>query len=666
MMSFARALKFAPVLCAALAAFAARAVETGSQFADRDWPNSGRTNAEQRFSPLAQIDKSSVSRLGLAWTYEFDTDRGQEATPLVVDGVLYTTTAWSKIFAFEAPSGKLLWSYDPEVPGIAGYKACCDVVNRGPAYLDGRLFAGTLDGRLIALDAKTGKLIWSVMTVDPDGMYTITGAPRIARGRVIIGNGGADFGARGYVTAYDAATGAQAWRFYTVPGDPSKPFENEALERAAATWSGRWWEKGGGGTVWDSIAYDAELNLVYIGVGNGYPYLASERSPEGGDNLFLSSIVALNPETGAYVWHYQTTPSESWDFTATQHMILADLTIGGRLRKVLMQAPKNGFFYVLDRASGELLAARNYVPTNWASHVDMATGRPVENTDYFRAHIFESLPSLYGGHNWHPMAYSPATGLVYLPIHVLPLGAMEGGTKPASGGPGLTQPPSSGALIAWDPVAMKEVWRYKLDFPSNGGVLATAGGLVFQGNAAGTFAAYDQSTGARLWAYDSKSGFMAAPISFAAGAEQYIAVMQGYGGGAGVNLGGDVPRRPRLPGRLLVFKLDGAAPAPVDAWDEPKPLDLAQADPAGDAAVGKPVYEVNCQRCHGQDGRPGILPDLRYSPAIADAPMWKAIVLDGAFEQNGMIGFAAKLNANQAEDVRAYVLDLAKAAAEPK
>lgn len=343
-----------------------------------DWLSYGRNYQEDRYSPLDQITKSNVNGLGLAWSINLGTTRGIEATPLVVDGIMYLTGPWSVVYAIDAREGEILWIYDPEVPKEHGEKACCDVVNRGVALYKGMVFVGSLDGRLIAMDATSGEEIWEIVTVDQTQAYTITGAPRVVDGKVIIGNGGAEYGVRGYVTAYDALSGEQLWRFYTVPGNPADGFENQAMEEAAKTWTGEWWTMGGGGTAWDAMAYDPELNLLYIGVGNGTPWNREVRSPGGGDNLYLSSIVALNPDNGELEWHYQTTPGDSWDFTATQHIILADLEIEGSLRKVLMQAPKNGFFYVIDRANGEFISAEPYVYTNWASEVDDETGRPVE------------------------------------------------------------------------------------------------------------------------------------------------------------------------------------------------------------------------------------------------------------------------------------------------
>ena len=393
-----------------------------------NWLSHGRTYGEQRYSPLTQITAANVGNLQLAWYFDLDTSRGQEATPIVVDGVMYTTSAWSKVYALDAATGKLLWAYDPQVPGETAIKACCDVVNRGVAVYRGRVYVGTLDGRLIALDAGSGKPVWSVATTDPNGSYTITGAPRVVKGKIIIGNGGADIlNVRGYVSAYDADSGKLAWRFYTVPGDPEKGPDGAASDavlqaKAASTWFGKWYQYGGGGTVWDSIVYDAELDQLYVGTGNGLPWNQRLRSEGRGDNLFLCSIIALRPDTGEYLWHYQVNPGETWDYNANQPMMLADLTIEGQARKVLMQAPKNGFFYVLDRHDGKLISARNIAPVNWASGIDIATGRPQETANArYSDGMFIANPGGAGAHNWHPMAFSPATGLVYIPVQELPM-----------------------------------------------------------------------------------------------------------------------------------------------------------------------------------------------------------------------------------------------------
>jgi PQQ-dependent dehydrogenase (methanol/ethanol family) len=387
-----------------------------------NWMSYGRTYSEQRFSPLQQVTADNVAGLGLDWSFELKTERGIEATSIVVDGIMYMTSSWSIVHALDARNGEHLWTFDPMVPKEKAKHTCCDVVNRGVAVWEGQVFFGALDGRLFALDAATGEVNWEVATFDPKLSHTITGAPRVVKDKVLIGNGGAEFGVRGFISAYNVSDGSLAWRFYTVPGNPELGFESDALKMAADTWNGNWWEiGGGGGTVWDAMAYDPELDLLYFGVGNGTPWNREIRSPGGGDNLFLSSVVAVRPDTGEYVWHYQTTPGESWDYTATQHIILADIEFGGKLRKVLMQAPKNGFFYVLDRTNGELLSANNYINITWATHVDMETGRPVEVPGArYENKPFLMYPSYLGGHNWHPMSYNPQTGLVYIPVLDIP------------------------------------------------------------------------------------------------------------------------------------------------------------------------------------------------------------------------------------------------------
>ncbi len=654
--------------------------------ADREpgnWLSNGRTYDEQRFSPLKQIDAGNVKQLGLAWSYEIDTaHRGQESTPLVIDGVMYVTGAWSKVFALDAKSGRQLWTYDPKVPGQVAVNACCDVVNRGVAAWQGRLYLGTLDGRLISLDAASGKPLWEVMTVEAHGRYTITGAPRVIKGLVLIGNGGAEMGVRGYVSAYDAQSGRQVWRFYTVPGDPAKPFESAAMEKAAKTWSGEWWKLGGGGTVWDSLAYDPALDLLYVGVGNGSPWNRKLRSPKGGDNLYLSSIVALRPETGEYVWHYQTTPGESWDFTATQHMILADLMIGGRQRQVIMQAPKNGFFYVLDRATGEFLSATAYAPVNWAKGIDPKTGRPIEVPAARYGETgkpFVSAPGPGGAHSWQPMSFSPLTGLVYFPVmeaafpyfpdrnfhhHVL---AWNTG---ADFNPGsLPQDPKvktqikaglKGHLVAWDPVANTEVWRVELGGPWNGGTLSTAGNLVFEGNARGEFAAYRADTGERMWSSPTQAGILAPPITYEVDGEQYVAVEVGWGGAFGL-AAGELARDSHIAGnvpRELVFKLGGTAVLPVA-----EPVAAPSLDPPPDTATptvvteGKAFYHHYCGTCHGDSATgAGVLPDLRYSGVIHSAEAFDTIVRQGARVDKGMVAFKDEISPQQLEKIRAYVI----------
>ncbi|HEV8498578.1 MAG TPA: PQQ-dependent dehydrogenase, methanol/ethanol family, partial [Gemmatimonadaceae bacterium] len=463
--------------------------------ADRDsanWLTYGRTYNEQRFSPLRQINDSTVGRLGLVWSHELPTTRGVEATPIVVDGVIYTTSSWSVVYAFDARSGRQLWMYDPKVDRSRTRTVCCDVVNRGLALYRGKVFVGALDGRLIAINARTGVPVWETMTVDQSKPYAITGAPRVVKGRVLVGNSGAEFGVRGYLSAYDAETGKLAWRVYTVPGDPAKGFETKALEKAAATWKGEYWKTGGGGTTWEGLAYDPELDLVYFGTGNGVAWYRDLRSPGGGDNLYLASILAVRGQTGEYVWHYQVTPGDNWDYDANQPLMLADLTLGGTRRKVLMQASKNGFFYVLDRQSGKFVSATPFVDgISWATGIDSITGRPIESPSAAGKAALVS-PDVEGGHNWYPMAFDSSKGLVFLGVRSgsLSLHAQDStwesdittwntGRDYRYAGELIAKfdkaPIPRGELIAWNPVERKSMWRVTLPVSQSGGVLATAG-----------------------------------------------------------------------------------------------------------------------------------------------------------------------------------------------
>jgi PQQ-dependent dehydrogenase (methanol/ethanol family) len=648
-----------------------------------NWLTHGRTYDEQRFSPLTEIDRDTVGELGLAWYFDVPTRRGMEATPVVVDGRMYVTGSWSIVYALDAATGEELWRYDPQVPRSWGQYACCDVVNRGIAVWGDSVYVGTLDGYLVAIDAQTGEERWRTDTINRKPPYTITGAPRVINGLVIIGNGGADYGVRGYVSAYDADSGEMRWRFYTVPGNPEDGFENEVLEKAAATWNGEWWRYGGGGTVWDSMAYDPELDLLYIGVGNGSPWNQKVRSPGGGDNLFLSSIVALRPSTGEYVWHYQTTPGDNWDFTATQHMILADLEIDGKQRKVLMQAPKNGFFYVLDRTSGELISAEPYVAVTWATGIDKATGRPIEVPEArYGEQPVEVAPTGWGGHNWHSMAFSPESGLVFIPSQDLAAlyaeepdfqftegfwnGGMDFENLQFPDDPAIVaeiMKSIRGQLVAWDPVAQREVWRYQHAGPWNGGVLATAGGLVFQGSSIGNFAAYDADNGKRLWQFPAQTGVVAAPISYSVDDQQHVAIAAGWGSAFAL-FGGDgvAMLEQKNHSRILAFRRGGAAALPAiettAATPFPEPPD-SDADEA-QLLLGKDLYHERCGVCHGMGVvSGGVLPDLRRSSAEVHAT-WDAIVLGGAWRDKGMPGFGQIFGKEDSDAVHAFVIERAR------
>jgi quinohemoprotein ethanol dehydrogenase len=650
--------------------------------ADREpenWMTWGRTYTEQRFSPLDQINDGNVGELGLAWYFDLNTDRAVEGTPLVIDGIMYVTSAWSVTYALDAASGEMLWMHDPEVPPEWGGNSCCGVGSRGLAAWEGKIVIATLDGRLIALDASNGEPIWSTQTFSKDWPYAITGAPRVFDGRVLIGNGGAELGVRGYVTAYDVDTGEQLWRFYTVPGNPADGFEAPELAMAAETWNGEWWKWGGGGTVWDSIVYDPELDYIYIGVGNGSPWVQAYRSPGGGDNLFLASIVAVEADTGEYVWHYQQAPGEQWDFTATQPMILAELEIDGRERSVLMQAPKNAFFYVLDRVTGELISAEEFAPNFWASHVDLATGRPVINPEaYYDTEPVLMTPSPPGAHNWQPMSYSPLTGLVYFPAQevwmpyardpnfpvdeprAFRIGNGWGGALGAAGREAMAigGQRAKGWLTAWDPVRQREAWRVDYSGTGSGGVLATAGNLVVQGTVDDTVAIYRADNGEKLWEVLVNTEPAAGPISYAVDGEQYIAVNAGMHGMAGGGFGGGPVNR--ADGRVLAFRLGGRASLPplVDT------VSLTAPPPLGDVApeiieVGNAAYHRVCAGCHGMRAvGNGVIPDLRFMSADTHAE-FDDIVRGGARAEQGMIGFADLVSADEANAIHAFVISRA-------
>jgi quinohemoprotein ethanol dehydrogenase len=654
-----------------------------------NWLTYGRTYDEHRFSPLQQITAANVAGLKPAWHFDLPVDaRAQESTPLVIDGVMYVTAAWSRVFALDAATGELKWSYDPHVPGHTGVDACCDVVNRGLAAWQNRVYLGALDGRLIALDTATGRPVWEVRTIEPNSRATITGAPRVIKGKVIIGNGGGEESGRGFVSAYDADSGKLIWRFYTVPGKPGVKdgaASDDILARLASkTWHGQYWKIGGGGTVWDAMAYDPQLDLLYFGTDNGGPWNKNFRSPGSSDDLFISSIIAVHADTGEYAWHFQNTPGEMWDYSATQSLVLADLTIGGQLRHVIMQAPKNGYFYVLDRQTGKPISIHQYVDTlNWSKGVDQVTGRPEVNPDALYDHTGKpwlGAPGPGGGHNWMPMAFSPQTGLVYVPVievsfpyigqksfHPTRLTFNVGIDQNAGS---LPQDPvikaaalkgAKGHVAAWDPVAQKEVWRVELGHPWNGGMLATAGHVVYSGDAMGKLSAYGDGDGKLLWSVQTGTGILAPPVSFAVGGKQYITVETGWGGAFALSAG-ELARKTQIDRgnvpRVLTFSLDGTDTlAPVPPASTAVLAALPELGNAAQVAQGKLLYHTYCGNCHGDTAvSGGTMPDLRFSAALRDDELFQKIVHDGPLEAKGMVAFGSLLTPKSIELIRGYVV----------
>jgi len=648
-----------------------------------NWLMYGRTDDDHRFSPLTQINEQTLGQLGLIWSRELDTTRGLEATPLVENGVIYTTGSWSVVYALDAKTGNVRWTYDPAVARTRAYFICCDVVNRGVALSRGKVYVGTLDGRLIAIDAQSGKPVWSVATTDPAQPYAVTGYPRIARGMVVIGNAGAEYGVRGYVSAYDAETGKMLWRTYTVPGEPSRGFESKALEQAAKTWSGEWWKVGGGGTVWEGIVYDPSLDLLYFGTGNATAWYRDLRGKGQQDNLYAASILAVRAASGELAWHFQTVPGDNWDYDATQPLVQADLTIAGRPRKVIMQASKNGFFYVLDRQTGEFISGTPFVSgITWASGLDPKTGRPIESrTAYDGLKPVIVSPDPGGAHNWNPMAFNPATGLVYL--------AAKNGTQalhapdaqwkydPQSTNLGadgryegpllarlIAMPPPKGELLAWDPVRRRAAWRAPSPVVDGGGVLTTAANLVFQGRSDGIFAAYRATDGRPLWQFDAGTGIMAPPVTYSVDGVQYVSVLAGWGGADALF---NAPNRGKTKpgyGRILTFALGGTATLAPRAFAKTVPPTPAITMNASAEVIheGKLLYGTYCAQCHGFDAVAGPLPDLRYATRPVHE-QFEAIVLGGGRATLGMPSFIDLLKPDQVKAIQAYVLSRAKEAA---
>jgi len=644
-----------------------------------DWMSYGRGWDEQRHSPLTRITDQNVDQLGLAWFDDLDTLRGVQATPLVIDGVLYNASIFNVITAYNAATGRKLWTYDPQVDREWARLACCGPSTRGISAWKGKLYIGALDGRLIAIDAKTGEEVWTTKTFENDQPYSITGPTRVFDGKVVIGNGGADYGVRGFVSAFDAETGTKLWKFYLTPGNPADGPDGEAsdsvMAMAAETWTGEWWKLGGGATAWDSMVYDPDLNLVYIGTGNGSPHVQHFRSPGGGDNLFICSIVAVDATTGEYRWHYQMAPGEEWDFTCTQPIMLADLEIEGKQRQVLMQAPKNGFFYVIDRVTGKVISAKSYVPNLWASHVDLETGRPVEYPEA-RLTLVPRLitPTALAAHTWHPMAYNPATGLVYLSaqeqwaayarakdedykiVHWRTNSGMDYTSYPELRKElrNIADQLEKGYLLAWDPKTQTEAFRVNHPYPGSGGVLSTAGNLIFQGSVEKDFAAYRADNGKLLWKMPVQNVAIAGPITYTVDGEQYVAVNVGWGGSP-------VAALARIPGgfrystgRLLVFKLGGKAQLPPmpEASTIPRPPRLTANEDV--IREGATLFADTCSSCHARDARGG-LKDLRWMTPETHGDFLD-IVLRGTRSERGMAAFGDILTKEQAEAIHHYLI----------
>ncbi|MEO6042010.1 MAG: PQQ-dependent dehydrogenase, methanol/ethanol family [Croceibacterium sp.] len=644
-----------------------------------DWPSDGRDYSAQRYSPLTQINAGNVARLGLAWFDDLGTYRGVEATPIYSGGVLYNILPFNVVTAYDAQTGAKLWTYDPQVPREMARFACCEPVSRGLAMWHDRIVIATLDGRLIALDKATGKPVWTTQTFAHDMPYSITGAPRVFGDKVVVGQSGGDFGVRGFVAAYDAATGAKLWKFFLTPGDPAKGPDGEASDAVMpwvrATWFGtKYWRLGGGANPWDSIAYDPQLDLVYVGTGNSSPHSQYYRSDDKGDNLFVCSVVALHGKDGTYAWHYQMNPGEEWDWTCTQSLVSADLTIDGRPRKVIMQAPKNGFFYVLDRRTGAFIGAQAHVMQNWNRGFD-AKGRPAVNPAV--RYGFDPvlvMPGPGGAHNWFPMAYSPRTGFAYFPSYQSafvyavqpdwqpqPMRSNSGwGAFTGEAGKKRAALQAEGNkvekawLTAWDPVHQRAAWQVPLPRHGNGGVFVTASDLVFEGTTKQTFAAFDARSGKLLWEYPTQSAPVAGGITYFLGGVQYIAVNAGWGGGAAQIEQGAGTELPRAAARLLVFKLGGtrqlpplAATAPIQP---PPPLRASEAQ----VKAGAQLFAQTCAVCHGQSAIGGVK-DLRHMTAETHGKFTQ-IVLGGLYKDKGMASFADLLKADQVESIHAYLI----------
>jgi quinohemoprotein ethanol dehydrogenase len=662
------------------------------------WPIAGRDEAGSYHSPLSDINTSNVTKLGYAWQYKLGTHRGLEATPVMLEGVLYTSGNFGRVYALDAASGRERWVYDPGVDGQYGRYACCDAVNRGVAVSKGRVYVAALDGYLHAIDAVTGKRVWKVDSLpvrSSKAPYTVTGAPVIAGNLVLIGAGGGDFrGARGYVAAFDVETGKLQWRFYTVPRNPAEGAQDQPhLVKAVETWDARHrWEEGGGGPVWDGISYDPSSKLIYIGTGNAAPYDIKEDGRGGGDNLYTACIIALH-ETGQLAWFYQVVPGDMWDFDSTQKMVLADLTVNEKPRKVVMQASKNGFYYVLDRITGELISAKPFAFANWAQGIDPKSGRPIANSTVDYANGPKLIfPWEGGAHSWQPMSFDPHTQRAFIPVMEagdvqletshLPAGLVEGQfTSPIFAAEdydpkslaslygrlpplenldrGLPSAKGRAFLRAWDPVKQRLIWEVATEAYWDGGVLSTEGGLVIQGDITGRLNVYAANSGKLLKRTELGGSVMAAPMTYRVGGIQYIAVMAGYGGGQiGAPLpGNSAAYRYGNEGRIIALKVGGGpVPLPAKVLWQPLAQPPAREGTRAQIDAGEVLYNRFCSRCHVLG--PGVLPDLRrLTPAKHQ--LFYDIVLKGMLAPLGMGRFDDVLTHADAEAIHAYVVDQA-------
>lgn len=668
-------------LCLASTQFVFGAVSSASAPRDGEWSLLGNGNDQQFFSPLNQINEKTVKSLGLAWFSDIPSQDGLVGNPLIVDGVVYQSGPLSRIYANDVRTGKLIWRFDPGVSldgsSLAVYFGAR--YNRGVALWGNKVIVATADCRVLAVDRTTGKKLWDSVSCDRKQLYAITGAPRVGGGKVFIGNTCIDAGVgRGFVDALDVNTGRRVWRFYTVPAPPkAKGYENKVMEVAAKTWgSGEWWKKSQGcGSAWEAITYDPKMNLVYFGVDGPAPWNPAARSSDAGDELFTNSIVAVNADTGSYVWHYKTTPHDGWNLDATMHIMVADLPVGGRgVRHVVMTAPKNGFFYVLDAKTGAFLSADSFAPQNWASHIDQKTGRPVPSRDamYWKNPGGSAvvLPGPNGAHNWQPMAFSPNTGLIYIPTITMPTVLKVDPENPIGGVlmdayyslGGDPKWPAYGELVAWDPLTQRSRWRVRHTLPINGGVIATGGNLVFQGDAEGNFAAYRADNGERMWSANVGGTIMGAPATVEIDGQQIIVVPAGNSGSA--VLGRFMAKysstaKARGPSRLLAFKLGGTAALPITP-ETPVSKPPRPRQPTDLARKGALLFEQSyCADCHGShaEGAGGSVPDLRNCVA-ATHDRFEAIVMGGLLREEGMPMFP-DLSLADTQAIHAYLINQA-------